>query len=362
MTESIRMPMDLSLFPLLFKDVASGVYFSEVKAPTDGVHDTVQLIVDSNILRSINDYPGLFQRLAWILGPESTLHPHVGQFAYEQLLSNRDSALEKLKALTEHPSLSSAFRPGFAASFISEIKKAESDMRQLIGLQAIYLLAIRSILGQKKATEEKIESLKELVHGNVTRFSAWYLLGLLFLRGRANSKLAFTDSNIKVQDWADHFLAVRKEEVGDPCRWARNRVFDFMLFANAPILNISSEGGMSGRLITATNDSYAAQCLYRVFAYHGEQRKNDLWDVIFNLSCLKKVEDPIFELISTESNWLKEASQENKSPSLDEKKTKVKNLIDSSFMLLSSEQKNDLMQILREFEVYSWLEAKSEEE
>ncbi|TAL97058.1 MAG: hypothetical protein EPN73_07415 [Paraburkholderia sp.] len=362
MKQTIRVPMDPSLFPLLFKDVASGVYFSEVKAPADEVYDTVQLIVDSNILRSLNEYPGLFRRLAWILGPSVTIHVHVGQFAYEQLLSNRDSALGKLKALTEHPALSDSFKPGFASSFISELRKAESDMRLLIGLQAIYLLTIRSLFEQKKTIEEKIECLRGLVHENVIRFSALYFLGLLFLRGRANSKLVFTDSNIKVQDWADHFLAVRKEEVGDPCRWARNRVFDFMLFSNAPILNMSSEGGMSGRLITVTNDSYAAQCLYRVFAYHGEQRKNELWNVIFNLSCLKKIEDPIFELIGTESNWIREASQGSESPSLGERKTRVKNLIDSSFRLLADAHKNDLMQILREFEVYSWLEAESERE
>ena len=362
MNKPIRVPMDLSDFPLSFKDIASGVYFSEVKAPTDGVYDTVHAIVDSNILRSLNAYPGLFRRLAWILGPSVTLHVHVGQFAYEQLLSNRDSALGKLKDLTEHPALSEFFLPGFAASFISDLKKAESDMRVLIGIQAVYLLTIRSLFDRKKTTEDAIECLRDLIRGNVTRLSSLYFMGILFMRGKANSRLEFTDSNIKVQDWANHFLAVRKEEIGDPCRWARNRAFDFMLFSNAPALNISSEGGMRGRLMAVTNDSYAAQCLYRLFAYHGDQKIDAAWNVIFNLSCLKKVEDPIFKLVNEESRWIRDASANSEKPSTDEKKIRVKNLIDASLKLLTEEPKIDLMRILHELRVFSWMEIDSNKE
>ncbi|VWB68789.1 hypothetical protein [Burkholderia lata] len=362
MKKPIRVPLDPADFPISFKDVASGVYFSEVKAPADGVYDTVHAIVDSNILRSLNAYPGLFKRLAWILGPGVTLHVHVGQFAYEQLLSNRDSALGKLKDLTEHPALSDFFLPGFAASFISALKAAESDMRVLIGIQAVYLFTIRSLFERKKTTEDTIECLRELIRGNVTRLSSLYFMGILFLRGKANSRLAFTDSNIKIQDWANHFLAVRKEEVGDPGRWARNRAFDFMLFSNAPALNMSPEGGMHGRLITVTNDSYAAQCLYRLFAYHGEQQMDTAWNAIFNLSCLKKVEDPIFELVSEESRWIHDASANSEKPSADERKSRVKNLIDASLKLLTEEHKGDLMRVLYEFKVFSWMEADSEKE
>ena len=234
------------LFPLSFQDVASGVYFTELKLPTDNVLCSVDVVVDSNILRAVNEHPDLFKRLTWILGPGVTVHLNVAQFAFEQFLGNRGSTLQKVKDLTEHPALSDFFEPGFASALIANLTRGEQDVRHLVGTLAIYLLVMRSLFEQKIPLEDKVHRWGELFYKDVPRLTALYFMGLLFFYGQANSKLEFATSNIKVQDWAQHFLSSRKEEKTDPCRWARNRIFDFMLFYNAPVLNIEAGGGSRG--------------------------------------------------------------------------------------------------------------------
>lgn len=350
------------LFPLSFQDVASGVYFTELKFPADGVLDSVDVIIDSNILRELKEHPDLFRRLAWILGPGVTIHFNVAQFSFEQLLSNRESALQKVKELTEHPALFNTFEPGFASALIESLKDGEQDMRQLIGTLAIYLFTMRSLFEQKIPVEEKLKRWSELFYGDVPKLTSLYFMGLLFFYGQANSKLEFAGSKIKVMDWAQHFLISRKEEKADPCRWARNRLFDFMLFSNAPVLNIEVGGGKPGRLITATRDEYSAKCLYRLFGFYGEQRENALWSVIINLGCLKSIDDPVFEGIRSESGKIHELSRDSRIPSVEEKRARVHNLITSANTFLSNEHRQNLMRALDEFCVWSWIQSEPEKE
>ncbi|KVT45997.1 hypothetical protein WK51_02700 [Burkholderia ubonensis] len=172
------------LFPLSFQDVASGVYFTELKFPADGVLDSVDVIIDSNILRELKEHPDLFRRLAWILGPGVTIHFNVAQFSFEQLLSNRESALQKVKELTEHPALFNTFEPGFASALIESLKDGEQDMRQLIGTLAIYLFAMRSLFEKKIPVEEKLKRWSELFYGDVPKLTSLYFMGLLFFMGK----------------------------------------------------------------------------------------------------------------------------------------------------------------------------------
>ncbi|MEB2609193.1 hypothetical protein SB461_22105 [Burkholderia cenocepacia] len=357
-----RVAIGADLFPLVFQDVASGVYFSELKVPTDGVLDSVEVIVDSNILRELREHPNLFKRLSWILGPGVTINFNVGQFAFEQFMSNRESSLQKVKELTEHPALFNTFEPGFAVKLIESIKDGEQDMRQLIGTLAIYLFAIRSLFEQKMPLEEKLRRWGELFYSDVPKLTSLYFMGLIFFFGQANSRLEFTGSKIKVMDWAQHFLTSRRDEKADPCRWARNRLFDFMLFSNAPVLNIVAGGGKPGRLITATRDEYSGKCLYRMFGFYGEQRPNALWSVITNLDCLRLIEDPVFEKIPIESRKMYELSKNSRAPSIEEKKTRVHNLITSASAFLSNDNRQNLMRVLDELCVWTWIRSEQEKE
>lgn len=140
-----------------------------------------------------------------------------------------------------------------------------------------------------------------------------------------------------------------KDETSDPCRWARNRLFDLIPFYSAPVLNFLDSGGKSGRLITATKDIYAAECLYRLFAFYGEQQPQEPWNVILNLDCLKPKADPLFEQLRTESLSIRS------SQSGEDHKTRVQNLIELSIPLLSAVRRADLLQALDEFNVWSWL-------
>ena len=110
-------------------------------------------------------------------------------------------------------------------------------------------------------------------------------------------------------------------------------------------------------MITATKDEYAAKCLYRLFAFYGEQRENALWNVIFNLGCLKRTVDPVFEKINSESQAIHDLSRDSSAPSIEERKMRVKNLIDSALALVSDAHKLSLLQVLDEFCVWSWLEG-----
>lgn len=352
-----RVEIRPELFPLSFQDVASGVYFAELKVPADGVLNSVDVIIDSNMVRELNEHPDLFKRLSWILGPGVTIHFNVGQFVFEQLLSNRELALQKVKELTEHPALSNTFEPGAAAKLIEGAKGGEQDMRQLIGTLAIYLFAMRSLFEQRILIEEKLKRWSELFYGDVPKLTSLYFMGTIFFFGQNNSKLEFTGSGIKVADFAQHFLASRKNERADPCRWARNRLFDFMLFSNAPVLNIVAGGGKPGRLMTATRDEYSGKCLYRLFGFYGEQRENSLWSVMTNLGCLKSIEDPVFEKIPEESRKIHEYSKNSRAPSIEEKKTRVHNLITSASAFLSDEHRQNLMRVLDEFSVWSWIQS-----
>lgn len=349
MQSPIRVEVGLDFFPLSFKDVASGVYFTELKLPTDGVLDTVEVVVDSNMLGAVRESPALFKRLGWILGPGTVVHVNVAYFAFEQFIGNRDSALQKLKDFTENPGLMGRFEPGFATTFIADLKDRESDIRRLIGTMAIYLFVMRSLFEKKAPVHEKIQQWRTLFQGDVPKFSVLYLLGLLFFHSQENSHLIFTASDRKVQDWANHFLGVRKDEVNDPCRWARNRLFDLIPYYSAPALNFLDNGGKSGRLITATKDTYAAECLYRLFAFYGEQQSSEPWKVILNLDCLKPKADPLFEQLRTELLSI------SSTQSVEYRKARVKNLIELSMPLLSDSRRTDLLQALDEFKVWSWL-------
>ncbi len=81
MSEDRRIAIGPELFPIAFKDVASGVYFTELKYPTDGVVDSVEVVVDSNLIGAVRESPHLFKRLGWILGCGTTVHINVAFFA-----------------------------------------------------------------------------------------------------------------------------------------------------------------------------------------------------------------------------------------------------------------------------------------
>ncbi|MBO1010622.1 MULTISPECIES: hypothetical protein [Acidovorax] len=332
-----------------FKDIASGVYFTELKLPADGIIDSVEVVVDSNMLRAVRQSPALFKRLGWILGPGTVMHVNVAYFAFEQFIGNQSSALHRLRDFTEHQALMGSFPVGFAESFLNNLPTHESDIRRLIGTLAIYLFVLRSLFEQKIPMEDKTRKWRELFHSDVPKLSVVYVLGLLFFHGQENSRLTFTVSDRKVQAWAEHYLSVRGEEIGDPPRWARNRLFDLIPLYSAPALNIQALGGKPGRLLTATQDTYAAECLYRLFAFYGEQQADEPWHVIINFDCLKPKSDPLFEQLRSEFLSIR-AMQ-----TVEHRKTRVRNLIDASLPLLSPDRKADLLRTLDEFAIWSWL-------
>lgn len=352
MQEKILVEIKPDLFPVSFKEVTSGVYFTELKFPTDGVVESMEVVVDSNMLGAVRESPDLFKRLGWFVGPgTTTVHVNVATFAFEQFIGSRDSAQRRLTEFTEHPALVGTFKPGFAASFIADVEKCESDIRRLIGTLAIYLFVMRSLYEEKKKTsvENKIQRWRELFRKDVPKFSLIYLLGQLFLHGQGNSSLFV--GNHKIQDWAGEFFATRKEEVTDPGRWVRNRIFDLMPFYNAPALNLQSKGGKPGRLLTATKDVYAAECLYRLFAFYGEQDEDEPWRIIFNKSCLKPKMDPLFDQLANDRLEVQVVKE------TDRQRIRVDNLCENAFQLLSEERKIDFVRVLDEFSVWAWLKG-----
>jgi hypothetical protein len=339
-----------SLFPCVYKDVNSGVYFAECKTPLTGALDRIQLVIDNNVMGTLTSSPDLFKRITWALARSAAGQPsivHIKPFwaYFEQYLSNPDSAQKKIEAFVENEGTMNSLSLNDALSLLAEMREKDEMLREQIGKFACYFFVMKEIYYAKYGLDEKVARWRDFYSHDIPRLRVPYLLGGLFFFGKDDSKMAFKFTDRKVQDWAQAFLSRRKSEIDSPTRWIRNRLFDLMPFQMLPGLNMVSDGGVDSRLFLLTRDSDVGECFLRIFSWFGDQKKNSLWIVQTNFECLHFPEHAKFENTVVHGVDARLVTDEY------EKAQRLTNLIDVSLKFLSASGQSELLPVLHELNV-----------
>lgn len=341
-----------ALFPCIFKDVESAVYVSECKVPTAESLTRLHLIVDNNVLGALKSSPLLFGRLGWLLGAGTgargtTMHINPFFAAAEQYLSNPDNALGKIEAFTQHPGVFGTFAVDHGKRLLQDVRQREHVVRGQIGILVCYLFVLKEIFQSKATLKQRADAWIAFFNDDIPRVMLLYVMGMLFFFGRDDERLRFKGSNFSVRSWADGFLATRSEEVDEPARWVRNRVFDLLPFLMAPTLNWEAEGGLAGRLFLLTKDREIGECLLRIFVWHGEQSADSPWKLQANLECLHFEKHAEFQATAFGPVSARETDRAQRA-------ARMTRLVDASLALLSPPRRPELLAALNEFR---WLDA-----
>jgi hypothetical protein len=301
----------LKLFPCVFKDVDSGVYLAESKVPTIQSMGHIQLIVDNNILGALSDSPEMFQRIAWILGQNSTSKGAIVSInpiwaIAEQFLSNPDNAFSKVDAFVKHSGTMGTFATGYANSILATVRANDRGLREQIGKLICYFFVMKELYDSKMSLQQRTGAWLDFYKNDIPRLMVPYVLGHLFFYGKDDSAMRFKSTGRKVQDWAQGFLAVRAKELGNPARWIRNRLFDILPFYMLPIMNWSTVDGINSRLFMLSQDADVGECFLRIFFMEWRSSAEYVVEIkyeffLFEFSCSFRLQSESFREIRSTS-------------------------------------------------------------
>ncbi|OIR00551.1 hypothetical protein GALL_174240 [mine drainage metagenome] len=340
-------------FPATFRDVDLGIYFIECKIPDASMKmENVQIIMDNNVLGIATDHPDAFvHKIGWYFSnrPNASISLNPGVAATEQYLSNSwDNAKTHLENFELAVSKFSMFKNGQLLETLRSVARNEADTRQQIGILYCYLAILRHLYfyGPKGS---RLEAWSNFYHQDIPRIQVPYFFGALFLLSKDKPQLRFMRQEAKVEKYADGFLMLRKKEKGDFTRWLRNRAFDIIPFIMAPTLSFERFGGYSSRTVIATNDEVVGECIGRLFAWAGDQQHGDRWHLAATLPNVIDQHDNDIKL-AIEHIYRGAAPHRPSSP--EERKARLRNLIQISMDMVSADDRTPLHEALGEYRIY----------
>jgi hypothetical protein len=336
------------LFPNVFKDIDTGIFFAESKIPNLDSMGHIQLVLDNNVLNTLYASPLTFRRLTWILGGAPNRHKTTVSLNLfwpiaEQYLSNPDSAEMHIKKFTSHAGTLGAFPASFATELLREIKLHENSLRDQLGLFTCYLFVLRELYQSKLSLDAQVNLWLDFFRADIPRLALFLELGLLFFYGKHNSKVGFNSTKRTVQDWAQSVLSTRKEEAGSPTRWARNRIFDIMPFCLLNGLTNEIHGGIDSRVFLLSRDADVGECFLRIFSWARPQVGTSAWMLQTNFSCLHS---PEYENFRSNLSFNLEIRSGATSEQLDMRRS---NLVAQTLTHLQGNRRSELLSVLHVF-------------
>ncbi|KJS38139.1 MAG: hypothetical protein VR70_11160 [Rhodospirillaceae bacterium BRH_c57] len=349
--------LNVEAFPATFRDVDLGVYFIECKVPDYSMDVAkTQVLLDNNLLGITTRNPdAVIQKISWYFGqhPQADISLNPAVAATEQYLSNDwDNAKTHLEAFEKAVAKFRIFEAGHMLNLLRTVAGKEADTMQQVGILFCYLTVLKHLYAEKpEKGGDLLNTWVELFRQDIPRIQTIYMFGSLFLLSRMQRQLRFARQESLIAEYADKFMALRKKEKGDFTRWLRNRACDILPFILAPTLSIEKYGGYSSRVVIATNDEVVGECIGRLFAWGGEQQKNDRWTLVPMFHVLDQRDERVCQGIEQIYQGIASERASND----EEKKLRLRNLIQISMEMVGVDLRAHLHQALSAYRIYDML-------
>ena len=347
--DDVRFQLSADLFPMVYRDVETGVYVAELAAPPPGEASRhAQMLVDCNALDAIamTDLR-LVQRMAYWSQPGTVMTLNPGFAFAEQILSNAENTSAKIKGWEEKLAPSGLFPQGYASNFYPFLQKQERAIREQVGIIFCYLALFEHWSTEFRKNDQALQCWIDLFNEDIPRLKVLYLLGGLFIISLADEALRLRGAKESVAAWRQAICDDRAKEKDDYPRRLRNRAMDILYFMLSPTLTFTTAGGYKSRIMLATEDRFLGEFLCRIFHWV-HTPENGLWGLRM---CSEQFEskrgNASIESIKTLVNKEPEARKYKDIPG--EREAKLRRLARLTLQTLPADRRTELQEALDTF-------------
>ena len=257
------------LFPMIYKDVESGIYVAEIIMPPSGeASKQAQVLVDSNALNAISATDlRLIQRMSYWAQAGTTIALNPAFAFAEQVLSNEANAEAKVEDWTRKLSPSGIFPKDYASTFYPYILERKNGIQEQVSVIFCYLALFEHWSTEFRLRDDALQKWIDFFKEDVPRLKVLYFLGGLFIISMRDESLRLRGATDSVAAWRMSICDDRSKEKQDYARRLRNRAFDLLFFLLAPVLTFASAGGVDSRVLLATEDRFLGEFICRIFQW-----------------------------------------------------------------------------------------------